>query len=200
MLRKKKETLELDSEIEAATVKINYLKDAELNMSSPMQSNTAVSNPVPSVKMPVLGAEAAQATSDASTATQAHLEKRLDYFLHLHDSTAPAVRTKTGVNVQFPLPNLATDRQHSKPVFLPRVSSDIRPQQLSHSYPSAQHSSHSYSSAIPPVISQSYASSDQATRSTVTHKQIPSSTSSSQDKHVIKVLENQSELTRMLMK
>ncbi|XP_042566272.1 uncharacterized protein LOC122133673 [Clupea harengus] len=157
------------------------------------------------------GAEAAQATADAS---QAHLEKRLDYSLHLHDRTAPAVRTKTGANVQFPLPNLGTDRQDSKPIFLPRISSDIRPQQLhlsSHSFPSAryasshshlsaQHSSHSYSSAIPPVISQSYASSDQATRSTVTHQQIPSSTSSPQDNHVIKVLENQSELTRMLMK
>lgn len=119
----------MDAEIGAATVKINCLKDAEINMSKPMQSKTAVSNPVPSVKVPVLGAEAAQATSNASTATQAHLEKRLD-LLHLHDSTAPAVRTKTGANVQFPLPQLGTDRQHSKPVFLSTVSSDIKPRQL----------------------------------------------------------------------
>ena len=58
MLRKRKETLDLDAEIEAATVKINYLKEAESNMCNPM-----------------------------------HLlppTKRLDYSLHLHDSTAPA--------------------------------------------------------------------------------------------------------------
>src|SRR4029434_1524852 len=149
MLRKKKETLDLDAEIEAATVKINYLKEAESNMSNSMQSNTPVSNLVPSVKMPVLGAEAAQATADAS---QVHLEKRLDYSLNLHDSTAPAVKTKTGANVQFPLPNLGTDRQDSKPIFLPRISSDIRPQQLhpsSHSFPSARYaSSHSHLSLL----------------------------------------------------
>ena len=69
MLRKKRETLELDAEIEAATVKINYLKNAETNMSNPVQSDTVVSNPVHSVKGPVLGAEAAPVTSDASTAT-----------------------------------------------------------------------------------------------------------------------------------
>ena len=50
MLRKKRETLELDAEIEAATVKINYLKNAETNMSNPVQSDTVVSNPVHSVK------------------------------------------------------------------------------------------------------------------------------------------------------
>ena len=50
MLRKKTETLELDAEIEAATVKINYLKNAETNMSNPVQSDTVVSNPVHSVK------------------------------------------------------------------------------------------------------------------------------------------------------
>ena len=114
--------------------------------------------------------------------------KRPDYSLHLHDSTAPTVRTKTGANVQFPFARYTSS--HSFP----------SAQHSSHSYPSAQHSSHSYSSAIPPVISKSDASSDQATRSTVTHKEIPSSTSSSQDNHMIKVLENQSELTRMLMK
>ncbi|CAL8258309.1 unnamed protein product [Arctogadus glacialis] len=49
----------------------------------------------PAESGPVLGAEAAQVTSDASTATQAKLEERLDYSLHPHDGTAPAVRSKT---------------------------------------------------------------------------------------------------------
>ena len=52
---------------------------------------------------PVLGAEAAQVISDASTVTQAKLEERLDYSLHPHDGTAPAVRSRTGTHVKFPL-------------------------------------------------------------------------------------------------
>ena len=121
--------MKLDAEIEAATVKINYLKDADTNMSDPVQSDTVVSNPVYSVKMPVLGVEAAEDASDASTATQAKLEERLDYSLHLQDWT-PAVRSKTGAHVQFPLLNLGADCQHSKPTFHPRASSDIRSEQL----------------------------------------------------------------------
>ena len=185
MLRKKRETLELDAEIEAATVKINYLKNAETNMSNPVQSDTVVSNPVHSVKGPVLGAEAAPVTSDASTATQAKLEERLGYSLHPHAGTAPAVRSKTGTHVKFPLLKSGADRQHlgaDRPTFHPSASSDIRSQQphtSTYSFPSAQHSSHSYSSDIPPVIP--HASSDQGN-------------------HIFHVLENQSELTRMLMK
>ena len=171
-LRIERDTLELDAEIEAATVKINDLKNAETNMSNPVQSDT-----VHSVKITVLGAEAAQVTSDASTATEAKLEERLDYSLHPHDRTDPAVRSKTGAHVQFPLLNSGADRQHlgaDRPTFRPRASGDIRSQQLhtsTYSFPSAQHSSHSYSSAIPPVIP--HASSDQ---STVTQRLIPSST------------------------
>ena len=184
MLRKKRETLELDAEIEAATVKINYL-NAATNMSNPVQSDTVVSNPVHSIKEPVLGAESAQVTSDASTAIQAKLEERLDYSLHPHDGTAPAVRSKTGTHVKFPLLKSGADRQHlgaDRPTFHPSSGSDIRSQQprtSTYSFPSAQHSSHSYSSDIPPVIP--HASSDQGN-------------------HIIHVLENQSELTRMLMK
>ena len=108
-LRKNKETLNLDAEIEVATVKINYLRQAESD------------NRMPSVNMPVVGAEAAQATSDAS---QAHWQ---DYLLRLHDSTAPVVRTKTGGSVRFPSARYTSSRSH----------------------PYAQHSPHSYSSAIP---------------------------------------------------
>ena len=64
-------------------------------------AETNVSNPVHSVKGPVLGAEAAQVTSDASTATQAKLEERLGYSLHPHDGTAPAVRSKVPM-LNFP--------------------------------------------------------------------------------------------------
>ena len=113
---------------------------------------------------------------------------------HSRPISAPAVRSKTGAHVQFPLLNSGADRQHNRPTFHPRASSD-RSQQLhlsKYSFPPAQHSSHSYSSDIPPVIS--HASSDQ---STVTQRLFNWIITAN---HIIHILENQSELTRMLMK
>ncbi|KAK0150692.1 hypothetical protein N1851_008204 [Merluccius polli] len=213
MLRKRRETLELDAEIEATTVKIKYLKDAEMNLSNPLQPDTVVSNPVKSVEMPVLGAEAAEVTSDTLTATHVQLEERMDSLLHPRERAAPSVRPKTGAQAQFI--NLVLDRQPSRPIFQHRANSDIRPQPLytsSHSFPSALHppshsfTSHSYPSANPSGNSQSHSRSDQATRSSVPQWQIPTSTASqlqsqeNDSRHTIKVLENQNQLTRMLVK
>ena len=91
MLRKLREALELNAEIEATTAKINYLREAEFNLYG-------------SDKI------AAEATADASAATQ--LDERLQHSLHLQGriSPGPVVRPKTGVHVQFPLFDSALDR------------------------------------------------------------------------------------------
>ncbi|XP_052470971.1 uncharacterized protein LOC128027405 [Carassius gibelio] len=174
ILRKKRESLELHSEIEATTAKINYLKEAEIEMYKPAQSDITV-------QIPLLGAEADEVKTKS-------MDEKFDSSLYLHDRTSPVVRTRPGVQVQPPLLNLGPDRYHSRPVFQPRASSDIRPQLQ-------QTSAHS----IPPVISQSLASSVPAIQSTVSQWQIPTPRSA-QESHMIKIMEKQSELTKILMK
>lgn len=185
MLRKRREPLELNAEIEATTAKINYLREAEFNLYS---SDKIDFVPLP---MPVIGAEAAEATADTSAAIE--LDERLQHSLHLQDriSLGPAVRPKTGVQVQFPLFDSALDRDrhHSRSTFHPRPTSDVsQPQRTP---------PHGFPSATP----QSQSSSAQATQYPVPQRQNPSvPMSSSQESHISKMLENQSELTRMLMK
>ena len=178
ILRRQRESLELHSEIEAATAKINYLKEVE--MKKPVQ---------PDVKahMPVIGAEADELKMEASV-THVPLDEKLDSSLYFQDRTSPVVRTRPGVQVQFPLLNLGPDRHHSRPVVQPRASSDIQPQLQ-------RTSVHS----IPPVIPQSLASSIPVSEPAVPRWQIPTP-SSAQESHMIRVLENQSELTRILVK
>ena len=177
ILRRQRESLELHSEIEAATAKINYLKEVE--MKKPVQSDVKA-------HMPVIGAEADELKTEASV-THVPLDEKLDSSLYSHDRTFPVVRTRPGVQVQFPLLNLGPDRHHSRPD-QPRASSDIRPQLQ-------RTSVHS----IPPVIPQSLASSIPVSQPAVPRWQIPTP-SSAQESHMIRVLENQSELTRILVK
>lgn len=180
ILRRKRESLELHSEIEATTAKINYLKEAETKMYKSQSDVT--------VQMPVLGAEADEVETEIPTVTHVPLDEKLDSSLYFHDRTSPVVRTRSGVQVQFPLPNLGPDRHHSRPVVQQSARSDIHPQLQ-------QTSAHS----IPPVIPQSLVSSVPATQLAVPQWQIPTP-SLAQESHMIKILENQSELTRILMK
>ncbi|KAL2086463.1 hypothetical protein ACEWY4_017522 [Coilia grayii] len=185
LLRKRRETLELNVEIEATNAKIDYLKSAEKNMTKPVQFDSVLAH------MSVLGAEAAE------TSAAVQLDDRLDSLFPLPEN-APVVRPKARTPVQFPPLNSGVDEYHSRPVFHPGPSSDTWPQlqhTLSHSFPYD-------GSSVIPSVTQPATSSARGTQFTVPQPQprTPSTTSSPHETHMIKVLENQSELTRMLMK
>lgn len=91
--------MQLHAEIEATTVKINFLKGTEATMIYPAQ-------------IPVLGAEAAEITVDASAATSTQLDQRLTSSLQQYDRTAPLVRMKLGAHAQFSPPDLGPDKHH----------------------------------------------------------------------------------------
>ncbi|KAL2089185.1 hypothetical protein ACEWY4_016084 [Coilia grayii] len=185
LLRKRRETVELNVEIEATNAKIDYLKSAEKNMTKPVQFDSVLAH------MSVLGAEAAE------TSAAVQLDDRLDSLFPLPEN-APVVRPKARTHVQFPPLNSGVDEYHSRPVFNPGPSSDTWPQlqhTLSHSFPYD-------GSSVIPSVTQPATSSARGTQFTVPQHQprTPSTTSSPHETHMIKVLENQSELTRMLMK
>lgn len=168
MLGKRRETLELQTELAATTAKINYLKDAEMLMLSPVRPfATPVQKP--------MGAEATKAIEPFGMP---------ESLLYPCAQTSPVVRTRPGVQfLQFPLHKSAPDDHlsHTEPKV--HSSSDTQPQLQ-------QTSAHS--------ISPSLASQTQTTRSTLS--QIPSTSNSMQESHVIKILENQTELTKTLAK
>ncbi|KAL2092730.1 hypothetical protein ACEWY4_012528 [Coilia grayii] len=154
-------------------------------MTKPVQFNSVLAH------MSVLGAEAAE------TSAAVQLDGRLDSLFSLPEN-APVVRPKARTHVQFPPLNSGVDEYHSRPVFHPGPSSDTWPQlqhTLSHSFPYD-------GSSVIPSVTQPATSSARGTQSTVSQPQprTPSTTSSPHETHMIKVLENQSELTRMLMK
>ncbi|KAM7393992.1 hypothetical protein PAMP_020821 [Pampus punctatissimus] len=179
LLRKRRETLELNVEIEAANAKINYLADAEMNMNIPVQLDAV------QIHSSVSGAEAPESSSKI-----AQLDDKLQSSLAFPESI-PVVRPKEGTKIQFPLLSIVPEESGSRHVICPKPSSDIWPQVK-------RKSSHT----LPSVTTQPVVSSTQGAQHIVPSPQpgLPSVPSSPHEAHVIKVLENQSELTRMLMK
>ncbi len=167
MLRKRRETLELQTEIAATTAKINYLKEAEMSMLNLAQSDAA---PAPVQA----GGEAEEAGASAATHAQ------LDIF----DSDIQVVKRKAGVQVQFPLNDFGTDYNQNQIFAQPNTSNDALQQ-------SAPTSVHRTPSVVPPA---------QNTQLILSHEQIPPTVSSTPDSYMIKILENQNNLTQILVK
>lgn len=131
MLKERRETLELQTEITATKAKINYLREAEMGWINPVKSHAALI----SDQKPVLGAKAEKAS--ASTATAAQLDEKLANSLYFHDKSATVVRNKT----QFQFPNFYLAENHqAQYVVQPEANSNVQqqPQPTSvHSIPSA---------------------------------------------------------------
>lgn len=181
ILKNRRETLELQTRIAATTAKINYLKDAEMTLIDPLQYNLTLS------QRPVLGAEAAEKEAGAKAATGAQLDERLESLFYPDEvEDAAVVRSKTGVGVNFPSLNLHADIE-------PVASSSTLPQLFQ--FVPQQASARS----VPPVIHHKTPRLS-VTSAQITPGQASSAPSSAQETHLIKVLENQNDLTRILMR
>lgn len=95
MLQKRRETLELHTEIAANTANINYLKDNELARLSPVQ---------------------------AEAAAIALVDTQPDISVDPYDRGAPVVRSKAGAPLHFPFFNVSEDNTHSWPDVQPEDS------------------------------------------------------------------------------
>ena len=165
MLKKRRETQELQTQIAATTAKINYLKGAEMAMLDLAQSDAAT------VQRIELG---------TSTAADAQLDKGLQSPLHLYDKGTPVVRGREGTHFQFPLLDFGEDDHQSEAVVQHEASSIAQQQPQPTSVPPV----------IPPVQNTQVLSQGK----------IHPMSSSMQENHMNRILENQNSLTRILVK
>lgn len=111
ILRKRRETLELHTQIPATTAKINYLKGAEIAMLNPVQPVAA-----PAVDQ--------KPEFSAPAATHVKLDEK-PLCLLLNES-APVVRGRAGATFQSPIFDFDEEQYQSFPVMQPEVSSQVQ--------------------------------------------------------------------------